>query len=94
MKKYNGYHMTDIALEGLAEGRAYYRLTGVKGLSIKFSKSVYMAIREVMKNPGAYAIRYRDIRITYAASFPYAIHFYVEDDRIVITNIIYERRED
>ena len=49
----------------------------------------------IKDNPYAYAIRYKDIRIIYPETFPYGIHFYIDDTKkeIVIIAIIHEYRD-
>jgi hypothetical protein len=93
MKNYKHYDFLPIAKVDLKDAILYYKLTGVKGLSKRFSQAVKAAIGQVLKNPGAYAIRYKNIRIIHTDTFPYAIHFFVENDSIIITAIIYNRRD-
>jgi hypothetical protein len=45
------------------------------------------------KQPESYAIRYKNIRIAHPRKFPYNIHFYVADNTIVITAILFEGRD-
>ena len=40
----------------------------------------------------AYAIRYNNVRIAHTEKFPYAIHFFIDNDLIVIIAIIYSGR--
>jgi len=55
--------------------------------------AVKESIQHILKNPGVYAIRYKNVRIAHTAVFPYAIHFIAEDETIIITAIIYDRRD-
>ena len=50
---------------------------------------------EFAKTPTAYAIRYKNVRIAYQAVFPYAIHFYIDEQQniIVITAIVFAGRD-
>jgi hypothetical protein len=68
---------------------------GTKGKRIEqsFCPCSKNAILQILKNPGAYAIRYKNIRIAHITTFPYAIHFLTEDNTIIITAIIYDRRD-
>ena len=50
-------------------------------------------IVQILNNPGACAIRYKNVRIAHTTAFPYAIHFFSENDTVIITAIIYDRRD-
>jgi hypothetical protein len=40
----------------------------------------------------AFAVRYENTRIAHTEKFPYAIHFFIEDDNVIISAIIFNRR--
>jgi plasmid stabilization system protein ParE len=93
MEPFNEYYILPVAIEEFREARKWYASRGVKGLSNRFAQSVKKAIEQILKNPGAYAIRYKNVRIAHTETFPYAIHFLIEDERIIVTAIIYDRRD-
>lgn len=92
MTPYKNYYILPAAIAEFREARKWYATGKVKGLSNRFAQAVKTTILQILKNPGAYAIRYKNIRISHTGNFPYAIHFFAENDTIVITAIIYDRR--
>ena len=93
MKPFKNYYILPAAIEEFGEARKWYASRKVKGLSNRFAQAVKDAILQILKNPGAYAIRYKNVRIAHTKTFPYAIHFLEVDDTITITAIIYDRRD-
>lgn len=92
MSPYKHYYILPAAIAEFREARKWYAARQVKGLSNRFAQAVKAAILQILKNPGAYAVRYKNVRIAHTGTFPYAIHFFAENDTIVITAIIYDRR--
>ncbi len=93
MKPFKDYYILPAARDEFREARKWYASQNVKGLSNRFAMAVKDSILQILKNPGAYAIRNKNVRIAHTATFPYAIHFFVEEDTIIITAIIYDRRD-
>jgi plasmid stabilization system protein ParE len=93
MKPFKNYYILPVAIEEFREARKWYASRKVKGLSNRFAKAVKAAIEEILKNPGVYAVRYKNVRIAHTETFPYAIHFLIEGERVIITAIIYDRRD-
>lgn len=93
MNPFKNYYILPAAREEFREARKWYASQKVKSLSNRFSQGVKEAIEQILKNPGAYAIRYKDVRIAHTATFPYAIHFIAKNETIIITAIIYDRRD-
>jgi hypothetical protein len=52
-----------------------------------------LALAKLQKQPTYYAIRYRNVRIIHTNKFPYAVHFFIDEDLIVITAIVYAGRD-
>ena len=67
--------------------------TKVNGLSLRFTNAVKSTITNLQKYPTAYATRYKNVRIAHTDKFSYAIHFFIDNDLIVITAIIYSGRD-
>lgn len=65
----------------------------VNGLSQRFTQAVKTTIVDLQKHPTFYAIRYKNIRVAHTSKFPYAVHFFIDNDLIVITAIIYGGRD-
>lgn len=76
------------------EAKSWYKLKQ-KGLEKIFAETIENAIIKLQSSPKAYAIRYKNIRISYPKTFPYAIHFYINElqNSIVITAIAFVGRE-
>ena len=87
------YYILPVAIDEFREARKWYASRQIKGLSNRFAKAIKLTIMQILENPGTYAIRYKNIRVAHTAIFPYAIHFLVEHDSIIITAIIYDRRD-
>lgn len=92
MKPFKDYYILPVARDEFREARKWYSSQKVKGLSNRFALAVKDAIVQILKNPGAYAVRYKNVRIAHVKIFPYAIHFFTKDNTIIITAIIYNRR--
>lgn len=80
------------AAQDFKEAQLWYKRTEVSELSQRFANAVKTAIINLQKHPAAYAVRYKNVRIAHTDKFPYAIHFFIEDNLIVITAIIYAGR--
>ena len=78
----------------VADAMAWYR-SKQNGLEKRFAKAVEQAILNLQKMPAAYAVRYKNVRIAYTPIFPYAIHFYIDEQQsmIVITAIVFAGRD-
>jgi ParE toxin of type II toxin-antitoxin system, parDE len=81
------------AAQDFKEAKLFYKRTKVNGLSLRFTNAVKTTISNLQKHPAAYAIRYKNVRIAHTEKFPYAIHFFIDNDLIVITAIIYNGRD-
>ncbi|CAN5581761.1 hypothetical protein BH11BAC5_BH11BAC5_28910 [soil metagenome] len=93
MQPFKHYYILPAAVQEFREARNWYGSQKVKGLSNRFAQEVKASIRQILKNPGVYAIRYKQVRIAHTKNFPYAIHFFAEKDTLIITAIIYDRRD-
>jgi mRNA-degrading endonuclease RelE of RelBE toxin-antitoxin system len=82
-----------VAVEEFKEARQWYKNTKVQGLSKRFANTVKATISSLQKNPTLYAIRYKNVRIIHTHKFPYAIHYFIDQNLIVITAIIYCGRD-
>ncbi|MES2702356.1 MAG: plasmid stabilization system [Bacteroidota bacterium] len=80
------------AREEFRMAREWYRQQLVKGLSDRFAKSVKDTVARIQFNPYAFAVRYKNVRIAHTNIFPYALHFYLDNDTIIITSIIFQGR--
>ena len=84
----------DEARQDIREAKAWYRAQR-EGLQKYFAREVIQAIERLKQTPTAYAIRYKNFRVIHTRTFPYGIHFYINDllEQIVITAIISDYRD-
>ena len=63
-------------------------------LAKRFSLAIKNAILKLQEHPAAHAIRYKNVRITYPKTFPYAIHYYIDKSSyyVVIIAIVHSSR--
>jgi hypothetical protein len=87
------YYIIPPARDEFRLARDWYQQLQVAGLGNRFAKSIKDTIGRIQTNPYAFAIRYKDVRIAHAENFPYALHFYLHDDVVVITAIIFQGRD-
>jgi plasmid stabilization system protein ParE len=81
------------AAQDFKEAKNWYKKTKVQVLSQRFANTVRTTITNLQESPALYAIRYKNVRIVHTDKFPYAIHFFVDGNLIVITAIIYSGRD-
>jgi plasmid stabilization system protein ParE len=67
-----------------------------EGLEIRFASAVKEALSIILKMPLAFTVRYRNVRIAHTKTFPYNIHYYIDEikTQIVIIGIVHNRRND
>jgi plasmid stabilization system protein ParE len=93
MTPFKNYYIIAPAVDEFADARKWYAGLKVKGLSNRFAQAVKATIQQILKHPTAYAVRYNNVRIAHTDKFPYAIHFYIENDTIIIIAIIFNGRD-
>ncbi len=83
----------DETLQDVKEARQWYKQQQ-DGLEKRFSKSVKSALTKIRKAPEINSIRFKQIRFQHLETFPYVIHYYVDEEinLIVITAIIHKAR--
>lgn len=64
------------------------------GLEKRFAQQVKKSLLRLQNNPKGYEIRHKDIRTAFTDIFPYAIHFYLNEqtNTIVIIAILHQSR--
>lgn len=90
---YSVFYFDEVAID-LKEARNWYRNKNKK-LETRFTLAIKETILKLQKQPNAYSIRYKNIRIANTPVFPFGIHFYFNDDKkmIVIIAIIHGKRD-
>lgn len=83
----------DEARLDVKEAKAWYKKQK-KGLEKHFASAIKSAIQQLAKMPTSNAVRYNNVRIAYPKTFPYAIHYYIDDAAgyIVIVAIVHAAR--
>lgn len=83
----------DDAREDVRKAKVWYK-EQKPGLEKRFSEAIKTAILKLHKYPLAYSVRYKNIRIIHPKTFPYGIHYYLEDttSQIVIIAIVHNKR--
>ena len=62
-------------------------------LAIKFNDSFQKSIAILKKDPLSIQIRYDNIRIIFLKTFPYAIHYSIYENCVVIKSIFHTSRD-
>lgn len=65
-----------------------------KGLGKRFTQQVKDKVKFIREYPKAVAIRYDNVRATTLKSFPYMIHYTVDDEqqKVIIYAVLHTRR--
>lgn len=82
------------SLKDIREARAWYNLQQ-KGLGKRFYEDVKLAARSIETNPFYAAVRYRDMRAALCKTFPYKLHYEIDDENgiVRITSVFHASRE-
>lgn len=84
----------DQVIADIQEAKIWYK-EQKDGLEVEFALAIEKAIQQVLKMPSAYSIRYKNIRIAHPKTFPYNIHFYIDEacEIVVFTAIVHNKRD-
>ncbi|MBS0307867.1 MAG: type II toxin-antitoxin system RelE/ParE family toxin [Proteobacteria bacterium] len=63
------------------------------GLGGEFLRAVKQSEAALSRNPHLYQILYKEIRRTYLRRFPYALHYLIEDDSVLVLACFHFRRD-
>jgi hypothetical protein len=83
----------DQVFTDVQEAKIWYK-EQKEGLEVEFAIAIETAIQKILKMPSAYSPRYKNIRIAHPKTFPYNIHFYIDElnQTIVFTAIVHNKR--
>ncbi len=89
---YNSQYFDQVFTD-VQEAKIWYK-EQKEGLEIEFAIAIETAIQKVLKMPTSYASRHKNIRIAHPKTFPYNIHFYIDEVNkiVVFTAIIHNKR--
>lgn len=83
--------LSDESRLDLREANNYY-LAVSKNLNTKFNLKISDAIERLAINPENFQKRYRNIKIIFTKTFPFAIHYIVDGNTVYIQRIIHQKR--
>ena len=83
----------DQILVDIIEAKIWYKEQN-SGLEIKFAVAIENAINKILVMPTMYAPRYKNIRIAHPITFPYNIHFYINEveKEVIFTAVVHNKR--
>lgn len=67
----------------IREAKIWYKAQK-NGLEIEFALAIETAILKILKMPKSYKPRYKKIRFAHPKTFPYNIHFYIDQSNETI----------
>lgn len=87
------YHivLSDESRLDLREANKYYLAISIK-LNTKFNLEIKDAIERIATNPEHFQERYRSIKIVFTKTFPFGIHYLVDESVIYIQRIMHQKR--
>lgn len=71
------------AYADIQDGVTWYKQHNSE-LPKRFAEQIKLSVEKIRQTPFGYAIRYREIRIANIAIFPYAIHYFLQENSITI----------
>ena len=92
VKKYKVV-VLELVKTDVREARRWYNQQQ-PGLGKRFNQDMTATLRKIANNPAAFAVRYKVIRLAHFNTFPYAAHFYIDEqnDNVYITAILHVSR--
>ena len=84
----------DQVFTDIQEAKIWYKEQKV-GLEVEFALAIETAIQKILKMPTSYSPRYKNVRIAHPKTFPYKIHFYIDEanEIVIFTAIVHNKRE-
>uniref|UniRef100_UPI004049AC05 type II toxin-antitoxin system RelE/ParE family toxin n=1 Tax=Flavobacterium sp. TaxID=239 RepID=UPI004049AC05 len=61
--------------------------------SKRFTNSFSNSVKQIKENPYQYQIRYDEVRVVLLRTFPYLIHFSIDNETIVIKAVFHTSRD-
>lgn len=92
MKKYK-IIVLELAMADIREARFWYN-NQQKGLGLKLQADMKTTLLKIARNPTSFAMRYLDLRLANFVVFPYAVHFYIDENNstVFITAVVHTSR--
>jgi plasmid stabilization system protein ParE len=91
---YQEFYLDEVEND-IAEAKRWYAEQQT-GLDAQFAIAVKETVKNIVKMPSAYAVRYRNVRIAHTKVFPFKVHFYIDEDKaqVIIIGIIHNKRSN
>lgn len=84
----------DLVFIDIQEAKIWYK-DQKDGLEIQFALAIETAIQKILIMPTSFSPRYKNIRIAHPKTFPYNIHFYIDEiNEIVVFTAIVHNKSD
>ncbi len=83
--------LSDEARLNLKEASDYYLKISAT-INDGFSSDLIKTIDQLKENPHHHEVRYRGIRIAHAKTYPFGVHFIVENNSIRILKIVHHKQ--
>ena len=92
MKKFKVV-VLQLAKNDVRQARLWYNRQQ-PGLGKTLNQEMVAALRKIINNPTSFSIRYKQVRLAHLDRFPYAVHFYIDEekDTVYITAILHISR--
>lgn len=83
----------DEALHDIKEAKTWYH-EHQSGIEKILSESIKETLNRIQKNPQLYAVCYKNIRIAHLKTFPFGIHYFIneQEHKIIIMAILHHKR--
>ena len=86
-------HYFDAVFTDIQEAKIWYK-EQKEGLEIEFAIAIEIVIKKILKMPTSYSPRHQNVRIAHPKTFPFNIHFYIDEvnKKVVFTAIVHNKR--
>ncbi|SFI13262.1 type II toxin-antitoxin system RelE/ParE family toxin [Halpernia frigidisoli] len=84
-------NISDEAKLDIKDAKKYYADID-KILAKKCITDILNTIDRLAQNPLHHQVRYRNVRIAFAATFPYGIHYIIEKENIFVLRVFHTKR--
>ena len=81
-----------LAKKDILEAAIWYK-SKQKDLGTKFVKSIRNELKYIRKHPFSMFNRYKNIHTCVNSTFPFMIHYYIENEIIIVTAVLHTKRD-
>ena len=87
MKSYK-IRILPAAKDDVLEAKEWYRGHGID-LSKRFVVQVKTTVEKIGRNPAAYSVRYKDVRLASLRIFPYSVHYIFQAEEVLLLGVFH-----